>query len=338
MSNKIAVFHFRLEDNTKLSLFYKLQQNSLCDKWIKKVNQRKSENTSRLDLTLFNKNGKHVKQCLDKLNSIIDYLNPLYDRLLPRFDDTSVVNQDTLNFLHEEFEEYGERHAINELNQTYNNHLTEEFESLSWCEKPFNQQFHETWLTLNDWIHITERAMHTPKGKSHFSCLVKFYPFEKGEPLSSIDKLFLSTRIQWGHLYLGYNTLGKDYWHAFDDNDPRVIINNQVKVQELFNTEVYLEFNSDTLIHFQDKQLEVNFYQWYLQQSKEVQDLIPIDDLNTLALGRYYLGHLILEETVLQYHPDLDDWRGNRHNIRHKWNEEVFSKIIEIVDIEIIER
>lgn len=336
MKQNNAIFHFELQDGSTLKLNYRLQQNSLSDRWVEQVLRRQKEDGTSFDLKISNKDSTNLVELMEKLNSIVDYLNSIYDKELPKLTDTKEIDHNILNFLHEEFEEYGARHAKYQDERTYSQEPKGDYTGVVWYKRPFNLEFHESWLALNQWIHITETAMETPIGKSHFSCLVQYYPFERGDKITELDKLFLTGDFQWGHLYLGYNTLGKDYMHTAEHNDVRVITNDQVKVQEEFSTEVFLEFNSDIENHREKKFGQVNFYQWYLKQPKEVQDLIPMDDLNKLVYGRYYLGILLFDDTFLNFHNNYNDWDKNINNIRHKWNQEVFSKIVKVKKIEIV--
>ena len=78
------------------------------------------------------------------------------------------------------------------------------------------------------------------------------------------------------------------------------------------------------------------FWNWYSSQSQEVKELIPIDNINKLALGRYYMGQLIYDETFLNYHDDVNDWLYDAE-LKSRWNREVFSLIESATKIEIIE-
>lgn len=336
MKRYLAIFHFKLEDGTHLPLTYRIQNNSLCHRWINHVKSRKSEIDTVCTVSLFNKNVSHLPVIIEKLNSLIVYLNSLYDKPLPYLTSKDSIDHDILNYLHEEFEEYGARHIQYEQDATYNPDI-DDIENYAWYERKFDVEFHETWLSLNTWIHFAENAMDSPTYTSRFNCIVNQYPNKKGEKLQEIDKLFLTNEFEWGHIYLGYNTLGKDYMHTAEHNDTRVITNGQVKVQEYFSTEVYLEFNSDKVFHSEKKGNEVKFYEWYISQPKEIQDLVPVDNLNKLCLGKYYLGRVSFDHTFLKYHGNKLDWDRNTFNIRHRWNIDVFSKISEIIDIEISE-
>ena len=117
------------------------------------------------------------------------------------------------------------------------------------------------------------------------------------------------------------------------DNDIRWILNDQVKIQTHYSTEVWLNFSETTWMY---RDMERTFYHWYESLSQEVQEKIPIHDRNKLALGRYHLGRIIIDETFLNFHDDIDDWRTNTE-LQCRWNNEVFSKVEEFIGIEIVE-
>ncbi len=89
------------------------------------------------------------------------------------------------------------------------------------------------------------------------------------------------------------------------------------------------------------------FYKWYTTLPNKIQNKIPIDNLNKLSLGRYNLGKIIIDENFLSIEPDAKKWllpTGSVYSImgkddcKTKWNREVFAKIVDIKQIEIIEK
>lgn len=338
MTNKIAQFHFELEDSSKLTISYNLLPNRLTKKWIDIVSRRKGTNNSSLlwenlsspeplELKITNKTSADSKFLIDTLNNIVQQINGYYDKPLPILQDFSKVDRDILNYLHEEFEEYGERNleyqAVGYKTLTGNPN--------QYPGNQFKEDFHQLWLDLNQWIHITESAI--DQGDfPNFSCLIQYLPFEEhGSDIEEIDKLFLTLQFDWGGLYLGYNTLGKDYMHTQHDNDIRVIVNEQVKVQQKMSSEVWLNFSASC----STKSQEMNFYNWYSSLDEDIQQKIPTDNLNNLALGRYYIGQVIINDVFLKFHPRLEDWIIPNSEIKKQWDLDVFSKIVKVTGISI---
>ena len=311
---KAARFVFELEGGKQLQLDYLLQPNSLREKWINEIKTYQTKGKTSFTLNISNKNCSHVGQLIEKLNSIIQELNDKYEsEILLIINEKNGVNQKILNGLHEKFEEYGEN----------------KFPYLG-------EHVHYLWLQLNEWIHITEVAIETTEDKfPQYGAVITAYPPYPGRKLEEVDKLFLSTDFSWGHLYLGYNTLGKDYMSAVCDNDIRVILNKQIKVQEKYSSEVWLCFQNKTYTNMQ-KTKELEFYQWYESLSQESQELVPIENLNILGLGRYYLGYILINKDLLEFHPITEDWWTNQ-KIQKQWNNEVFSKVKRVIDVKIYE-
>lgn len=323
---KIARFHFVLENGDPLVISYILHDTSLRDRWTQLVDTRNLDPEPKFNLSIANKTTANIPQLMSEINTIVSKINQYYDKILPEFTDTTDIDRVKLNYLHEEFENYGERHAACMAEQSYGTGDD------TWQRKRFNLGFHETWLKLNEKIHHTESAMMCSPDDPFFMCSTQFYPFEQGMPIKPEDKLFLTTDIDWGDLYLGYNTLGKDYMDTCEDNDVRVITNGQIKVQEYFSTEVYLNFG----VAGYKKSMESNFWKWYSQLPAETQKLIPITDRNALSLGRYFIGSVIFDNAFLDLHPILEDWENGNKDIRKKWSLEVFSKVKEIVKIVVV--
>ena len=305
-------FTFELENGELLKLTYLLQPNSLREKWLNEVKTYRKQGNTTLNLKISNKNYLHLNQLTEKLNLIIDNINNSYDcKMLSSLNGIRDANRENLNYLHEKFEEYGADRTLY-----------------------LNEEVHHLWLDLNEWIHITETAMETTEDVfPQYSALVTVYPPYPGRRLEEKDKLFLSTDFSWGHLYLGYNTLGKDYMSAYQDDDVRVITNKQVKVQERYSSEVWLCFQAKSYVQ---KLSELEFYKWYETVDQAAQELIPIENLNTLALGRYYLGHIIVNEDLLKFHSIEHDWYFNLE-LQKRWNNEVFSQVKSVVEMELYE-
>lgn len=330
---KVARFHFELRDGTPLILAYLLHNTSLRDRWIEQVNTRNAEPDTYLDLKIANKTIDDLPFLMEKINSIITGINAYYDKQLPLFTTEDEFNHDILNHLHEEFEIYGERH--HRIIETEKQHLRNPQDPNVWPGTRFKKDFHELWMSLNEYIHIIESALSTTteEGQSpNFSCLVQVYPPVLGELVQEQDKLFLETDFSWGQLYLGYNTLGKDYMHAAHDNDVRVIANDQIRVQQHFNTESWLNFSEGFTVPGESK---IMFYEWYASQEPDVRDKIPIVNLNELALGRYHIGSLIIDDTFLRINSNEQEWQYNLE-LKKQWNLEVFSQIERAVKFEIV--
>jgi hypothetical protein len=326
MNQRYAIFHFRLKNGEILKIRYKLAFTSLLDRWIAIVNRRR-KSKDILELKISNKTSKDLGELMSTINEVIEKINRYYDKQLPLFRNVSEITDEALNHLHEEFELYGERHQ-----DAFPIKQGEIRDPNIWPGLYFKEDFHRAWLKLNEYIHIIESAL-SPSFFPHFSCLVQYDPFERGDPINPEDRLFLDTDFSWGQLYLGYNTLGKDWKDAMSDNDIRLIANNQIKLQETFCSEAWLNFSDHRSQH---KITESRFWKWYTELSPDLKSKVPIGDLSALSLGRDYLGSVVFDDTFLKFHNNTEDWVMPYSEVRRKWNIEVFSKIEQAIDIEIV--
>lgn len=315
--NKRVRFTFELEDEKQLRLEYVLQENSLREKWIKEVKECLKKPDAFLNLKISNKSYLHLNELKEKINSIVKEINDAYGyAMLIPLKGTKDICRNTLNDLHEKFEEYGEYGAGDGEGPWYR-----------------GQKVHDLWLNLNEWIHVTETAMDSkPRDYPNYSALVTVYPPYPGKDLEEEDKLFLTAEYAWGHLYLGYNTLGKDYLHVWLDDDVRVITNDQVKVQTKYSSEAWICFQEAS---FFLNEAESQYYKWYKNLNKEVRDLIPMNDLNKFAFGRYYLGCITINRDLSKFHPIERDWYTDKE-LQKRWNNEVFSRVKGITKIDFL--
>jgi len=324
MSRRNIIFSFRTKDDDYVSLNYSLYNNPLVDKWLRLVHL-----SIRKQLTLkplfTNKTMDRVDELMLAINNILEYINKHYDKELPVFTDFNQLDNEILNYLHEEFEVYGDR--MNELQSNG-----------KWSEK-----LHDNFLSLNDHIHMIETAIHSQHDKfPNFSSLIDFLPAGMHKTLTAEDKLFISNKFEWGGLYLGYNTLGKDYLTIFPENDQEVIERDEVRVQQRFSTEMWLNFGSTSWTTNTER-----FYHWYKSLPQKLQEKVPITDPVALSLGRYKIGQLDITKTLLDYHPIGADWitpacheaywDDGEPTVHARWNLDVFANINKLERIFILE-
>jgi hypothetical protein len=311
---KILNITIKNNDDSLIYLAYQLYDNPVADRWAT-MTQQSIDNNYEIYSRFTNKNMDNIDYLIYEINKVIETINNTYDKILPVFTNLKQLDISILNYLHEEFEVYGDR--IIEL-QTKN----------CWSEV-----MHTAFLRLNEWIHIIESAIHNVTEKfPNYTALYDFLPAGIHEPMSEEDKLFLETQYKWGGLYCGYNTLGKDYYAVCMDNDVEVIDREMVRPQRRFAAETWLNFGQDSL----NFDIRHSFYRWFKNLTEEQKAKIPINDLNELTLGRLVLGYLIITENFLNFHNNYKDWMTPNHECKIRWNKEVFSKAKEIIKIEIV--
>jgi hypothetical protein len=322
---KILKVTMTKKDGTTLPLHYALySDNPVVDRWIEMTKQS-LQNNMEIKARVTNNEFNNIGYLMEQINEVLVFINQNYDKELPTFTDFNELDSAILNYLHEEFEVYGDRITL----------LQE--------ENRWSFELHEKFLSLNEFIHMIETAIHSLEHKfPNFSCLYDFLPAGLHEPVTEVDKLFLEDRFEWGGLYCGYNTLGKDYLSIAPENDWEVIYRDEVRPQIRFAPETWMNFGPDMT-----NTIRESFYKWYTTLSPEVQAKVPIDDMHKLSLGRYKLGRLILDDSIKQIEPDIEKWfvpagpsvawaLGN-DSCKAKWNREIFTQLNGIQKIEIFD-
>jgi len=308
---------FQDKDNLEHKIPITIFDTSLGKRWAGLViKNQKFFTDKKLHYTLSNYTLTDLERIYELLNTVSEKINKVYNRQLPIFSDTTTLDKKTLNYLHEEFEFYGTQ--VDALSRLPN----------------FSTELHDNFLLLNELIHIVEDLVKINDGTHRsiptMSALFDYYPQTEFCEIDEIDKLHLNTDFRWGGIYLGYNTLGKDWIKISLDNDFDVINREMVKPQSRFSAETWMNFGSDDWSNHNTRQFE----KWYLCLPKELQAKVPVDNLNKLSLGRFAIGHVAVNgDYFLKYHDNINDWMTPDHPIKKKWNEEVFSTFRKIIKI-----
>jgi hypothetical protein len=285
-------------------------KTDIAKRWAVGVMYNQRLDDKYIHSAFINQSYNDISKTQQQLNNIVEQINTEYDLVLPVFADISVLDETTLNEMHRQYEVYGTRIEEGLI--------------------PINR-LHDNFLLLNEVIHTYENMVHN--GDSlvpPMSVLVDYYPQTEFYPILERDKLHLTTQFMWGGIYLGYNTLGKDWLNVAHDNDIDVIKRGTVKPQTRFSAETWINFGPDDC----DNYNIASFERWYLTLPTELQSLVPIDNLHDLSLGRYRIGQVVINNNYfLKYHPNKQDWLSYNHPIKRQWNEEVFSTFTEIIKI-----
>ena len=294
------------------TLVYKLYETPLVEKWIKITEENLSLDNHTISSAFINRTIEDVPELLSSINNLLSNINHNYDRPIEIFDQ---VGTKELNYLHEQFEEFGKR--IDELHQT----------------GKYNTEVANWFFSLNEHIHACESALETTGNEwGGFGVLYDLYPVGIHADLSEEDLLFLEPHHSWGKLYLGYNTLGKDWMAVYRDNDLEVIERHMVKPQQRFAAEAWLHFGPDQLHYNQ----VTKFIKWAKTLPDNLQKQIPFNNLNELRLGRYAIGEVVIDSEFLKIDSNPDNWKTFRHKSKMAWNYEVFTTYRSIESVKII--
>jgi hypothetical protein len=295
-------------------LRYKIYHTPLSYRWVGLTKINLSSPKHSYTSVFNNRTVADVPEITERINEIVNNINLEYDKQLPIYE---VLDNPKLNYLHEEFEIFGERMDELFLKGKRTKSLTENF------------------FALNEHIHMCEDAMITfPNKWGGFGILYDILPLGLHVNIQEMDKLMLEPHYTWGRLYLGYNTLGKDWMAVWKDNDLDVINRDMVKPQKRFAAEAWMNFNID-----QSQSVKVGtFLHWCNRLPLETQKKIPFHNLNSLTLGRFAIGDLIIDENFLKIDPDPSHWNTYRHDCKLKWNHEVLTTFRTVERVRIYEQ
>jgi hypothetical protein len=293
------------------TLNYNIYPTDLSKKWVQLTNENLKNSDYKIVSVFNNHIDKDVPEISGKIKELVDQINQEYDKSIESFDQLDKIK---LNYLHREFENFGER--VEEL--AFKGILT--------------QTLSEKFFALNEYIHKCEDAL-IANGRlgGGFGILYDIHPLGKHLQIEDEDRLFLETEVSWGKLYLGYNTLGKDWLAVARDNDIEVIERGMVKPQKRFAAEAWLNFTQDV------SSIEKNifFHKWAKTLPTNLQKKIPFYKLNELGLGRFVIGEIIIDDNFLKYDSNLSNWKTYKHPSKSKWNYEVLTTFRSIESIRI---
>jgi hypothetical protein len=312
----LLIVKIKDRDNNLHTLKYKLFDTFLTNRWVKLTKNNLSNPQCRIHSVFNNRTKDDVQDIFTSLNTITLEINKLYRIKLPVY---TVFDTDKLNYLHEEFEKF---------EKFLNRPLAGR--SLMYQAIGPGQKLINLFFALNEYIHMCEDALNdngtlgNPAG-----ILYDLHPLGLHEPIQEEDKLFLESDFKWGNLYLGYNTLGKDWMNVLKDSDFEVIDRDQVKPQQRFAAETWMNFGPE--IH-KTEQIQ-SYYNKVKSLPDGIKNKIPFDNLNKLTLGRFLLGSLVIDQQFLDFDPNQDHWLISNHECKLKWNQEVLSTFRSVEEI-----
>ena len=315
MATLKAVF---LDRNEKLhTLYFHIIDSDLSHRWIQATKENQNRKDKYLTSIFTNTVYKDIDRVRNRLTDVINRINEVYDEPLPTYPEVEELDTFHLNYLHEEFERYGDR-----------------MQELMDRGSHWSADMHEDFLELNEVIHLHEDVLKSKTAEfPNMAVLYDYYPQEIHYPIKESDKIWLTPELKWGELYLGYNTLGKDWFKVMCDHDLEVIEREKVRPQQRFDAEAWMNFGPDIDSWWSNLQLE----QWYNKLPVELQRKVPINNLNKLCYGRYRIGWLIVDETfVYKYGGDIEDYKKPRSQAKLDWNYNVFSTFEKIVSVEFV--
>lgn len=322
------------DDGKLLHINYKFLDTDFADRWVDVI-KRNQESKGTLQINY--RKILSPEERLDNFNIFRDNIlkiNEQYDRQLDDIISLEYLynHQDLLNDLHEEYEIYGDR--LQELIDVGYFHDPDKYPNLYnpiWPRRKQNFDVHERFLRLNEQIHNFEtifRNWGNPEG-GQCSCLVDYMPAGIHEPLQPEDYFLFESNLNWGWLYLGYNTLGKHWLSSCLEHDDQVVVREQVRPQARFAAECYMYFGRPVIPYSN----RAKFYNWWKNgKFSEIRD--PNMKLSEFALGYIPLGR------IFSYKIGDGEWQSVDLEYTHAqakaWNRDVWSKFNKIISLDIV--
>lgn len=175
---------------------------------------------------------------------------------------------------------------------------------------------------LNKYIHLLEEELENKYVKYNANIIFGKKDDQHRIPIKEEYKLWLEPNTKWGDLILDYATLGKDWLDIENDNDDIT----ELALQQTITSATCMYFRPE--FNF-PKARETFFYRWAKKSNID----IPLDNLNLLSLGKYQLGKLIIDDTLLDYNSNIGDWYIPNHICKLNWNKNIIGHNVQVKEI-----
>jgi organic radical activating enzyme len=233
----------------ELDLYYTLQNTDIAKKWAKHFVEIQAGANSVRESSL-KYSTKKIDDLLTEMQTTISNINVFYDQPI---DIPVMLDNHTLNYLHECYEKYGVRlqRLLEEKywDTAYLKIPENSFFSKKWPGITFDENMHSNFIRLNDLIHSTEVAIKFKKDPSFSGGIVTYSLWPRNDfELVDNDWDSLVKYPFFGDLCLGYNTLGKNLEHIVLDQDHEAIERNAIIPQQTWSTEIYGYLNPDPVV------------------------------------------------------------------------------------------
>lgn len=286
-------------------LTYEIYQHDLAERWLG-FTVRELQRLVDTHAVFHNQTQADLPEIQAKLSDTLLQIDLIQHTQLWSPD----LDQAQLNLLHYQFEEFLRR-----------------------PDRLSDIRLHDLWHLLNTQIHQYESAAEiTASGPGSFNLLYDINPGRCRGEIQAEDLSWVEPNLAWGGLYLGYNTVGKDWLSCYLDDDRALIHQEGVKPQRQFSTETFLCFSTGVPRH----RRILDFQRWWRNLPPHLQHQVPVGDLSSLSLGKFRIGELIIDQQFLDLDPDPWHWQAQGHPCRQLWNHVVFRSLRSIKSIKIL--
>lgn len=313
-----------------LELYYSVLDTDISRRWINLIDQNNDRGNSLTFNYRRNLSDEDIQLQFEEFKNNVSFINKRYDRSLTELDTFEHLedNQDILNDLHEEYEIYGDRlEQILAVNYFSNPLSHPNLYHPVWPGMNHDKEVHNSFLKLNEQIHNFE-AVYRSKANgipAPSSCLIDFLPAGLHEELQPEDYFLFSAERFWGWGFLGYNTLGKHWYTVCWDNDTDVVARNQVRPQERFAAEFYMNFS-------QPEPYDSNFlfYNWWKNNNfSNIKD-------PTMKLNEFAFGYIPVSKLTSYSINNLEKIVITPRTQKMEWNQSVWGRFDTITEFKVL--
>lgn len=297
------------------ALDFQIYHTTLAQRWLNTIRENQLDTDKTIHSVFMNKTSDDLLEIHNEMNENIKIINQFYHTLVPVYNTDTALTHQQLNELHHHYEQYGD----------YIKFMPIGLDS--------TKLIHNSFLRLNELIHIYEYAVESKKEFPNMNMLFDYYPQTIFKPIQERDKHYLRCNYKWGQLYLGYNTLGKDWSATCADNDLDLVKRQAVRPQRRFAAEAWINFSKND----NEYANAMVFEDWYDNLDEETKKLVPYDDLNELTMGKFLIGEVVINNKLLSFNSDINQWLLPDSKTKADWNKKVFSKFHSIESVEVLQ-
>ena len=232
-----------------LDLYFKLLDSDIAKKWANHFMELTSgANYIRENSLKTNSNSSNytLNDCHNILCKIVDSINKFYDQPITR---PTEITEEVLNYLHECYEKYGIRNdqRLREKwwDTAYLNIPEDSTFAKRWPGITFNEDMHNSFIKLNEWIHKTESYFNTDLNDTSPRGVITYSLSPRTDfPLEDADYDNIENFLNFGDFCLGYNTLGKNLEHIVLDEDYEALDRNAIVPQTTWSSETFIHLGT----------------------------------------------------------------------------------------------
>ena len=123
--------HFLDDKDKKHIINFYIYNSSLANRWIDLTKQNQERSDKQLTTRFTNASYTQIDRVRKKLVDCVKRINTVYDEPLPTYDELDQLLTPQLNYLHEEFERYGDRYQSMMDGPNWTRELHEDFLQLN---------------------------------------------------------------------------------------------------------------------------------------------------------------------------------------------------------------